>query len=132
MKNVKLISFIIENLSSDLLKPQYRERNRENSLWGHCYVASEVFYHLSGGENSAYSPYRMKVEVFGLATSHWFLKDEETQEIIDITAGQYDFEVDYTKAKRCSFLTKKPSKRAETVINRMAEKELIELNKSVK
>lgn len=106
-----LINKIVQNLTPDLLKPQFR-KNAPNNLWGHCYVASEVFYHLY---DNKYRPMRIKVGDI----NHWFLKNEDTEEVVDITAKQFDFDLDYSKSVRASFLTKEPSKRAKELIKRV-------------
>jgi len=108
-KNEDLIEKIKNNLTDDLRKPKFR--NNPNPLWGHCYVASEAFYHLT---NKQYHPCRMKVG----DVNHWFLKDSE-ENVIDITAKQFDFKLDYQKAKQSAFLTKEPSKRAKILIDKI-------------
>ena len=45
--NKKLINKIINNLSDDLLKKEYLNYPNKNKYTGHCYVASETYYHLS-------------------------------------------------------------------------------------
>jgi hypothetical protein len=108
----ELIVKIRENLSPDLLKKEYREINKTNPMYGHCYVASEVFYHLS--ENK----YRSKILKVGDIT-HWFLVDNN--KIIDITKDQFNFELDYNKSRNCAFLTKEPSLRAQKLINKIKQ-----------
>ena len=107
-----MIQLIQSNLTQDLLKPQFR--NHTNPLYGHCYVATEVFYHLKAKE-LGYKPYILKVN----GITHWFLKNKETNDVIDITAKQFDFDLDYSKAKACGFLTQLPSKRAQILISRL-------------
>ena len=53
------------------LKPEYRV-NGKHPYYGHCYVASEVLYHVMGGEHSGYDVYQMNHE----GSSHWFLMNE--------------------------------------------------------
>ena len=113
MNKDNLIFSIISHLTSDLLKPQFR--GNKNKLWGHCYVASETFYHLMGGDASNFQPRIIKVNDI----NHWFLQDKETGEIIDITAGQFDFNIDYSLMRKCRFLTKDPSLRAKKLISRV-------------
>ena len=111
-----LIKKIQDNLTDDLLKPQYRDKTK-NRFWGHCYVASETFYYLVGGKESGYAPRRIKVN----GINHWFLQHLETDEIVDITSQQFDFDIDYSLSKKASFLTQFPSKRSlklmEKVLN---------------
>lgn len=111
----KLIKDIKSNLTQDLLKPKYRNSSK-NYLWGHCYVASEAFYHLSGGSDSNYCPMYMKID----GITHWFLKDDNDN-IVDITAGQFDFDLDYSQARKAAFLTKKPSKRSKILMSRIID-----------
>lgn len=98
----------------DYLKNHPELRKQEYSshhpLSGHCYVASESYFHLNGGY-SEFDVYRIKHE----GDIHWFLKNNKG-EIIDLTDEQFDTEVPYEKATKTGFLTKEPSKRAETVI----------------
>jgi len=83
----------------------------DHRLAGHCYVASEALYHLTGAA-ARWIVCRMRV---GTCT-HWFLKDRASGEIVDPTADQFGFELDYSKATHTGFLTKKPSLRATIVL----------------
>lgn len=47
--------------------------------------------------------------------THWWLETPEGT-IIDLTADQYTKPFPYHKGKRCGFLTVKPSKRAQAII----------------
>lgn len=78
---------------------------------GNCYVASEALYHLLGGKKAGWTPMVMKHE----GGTHWFLKHKSGM-IIDVTKKQFKKKPDYSKAKGCGFLTKKPSWRAENVM----------------
>ena len=106
---------IIRNLSDDLLRSKYRGNN--NNLYGHCYVATEAYYHLMDEDQKDYNPAYIKIKDI----THWFLKNGKTDEIIDITARQFNFTIDYSNAKFCDFLSKEPSKRAKILINRVYE-----------
>ena len=109
--NKNLINKIINNLSDDLLKKEYLNYPNKNKFTGHCYVASETYYHLS----------KEKLKVFHIRhenSVHWFLKDS-LDKIIDITYKQFITPVNYDKAKRGFFLTKKPSKRCQKLINKI-------------
>ena|SRR5271157_92648 len=117
MKN--LINKIINNLSDDLLKSKYRHIENKNKFTGHCYVATEALYYLMSEEDRIiFKPAILKVN----NDTHWFLKNKLTGEIIDITKNQFEFELDYVKSKNKFFLTNKPSKRAQILINRINEK----------
>lgn len=93
-------------LTPELVKPEYRG---SHPLSGHCYVASEAFYHLVGGK-----PMQMNHEEI----SHWFIKYDD--QIIDLTVDQFESTPDYSQAKGRGFLTKKPSKRCQIVLDRIA------------
>jgi len=105
---------IQEKLTEDLLSPKYRKLINENShqVEGHCYVASEVFYHLYG-KDRGFKPHVIRLGDF----THWFLKNGD--DIIDITKEQFDIPIDYSKGRGCGFLTKQPSKRAKKLMDRL-------------
>jgi len=102
---------IVRNLSDDLLKKEYLSVENKNKYTGHCYVASETYYHLS---NEKLMIYQIKHE----GSSHWFLKDEKNN-IIDLTSKQFKTKVPYEEATRRSFLTNFPSKRCKTLMKRV-------------
>ena len=111
--NHKLIELIKHGLKPDLLKKEYKngplinpELYNDLSLYGHCYVASECYYHLSG-DKDILKPQLIKVN----GMNHWYLKSDQG-EIIDITAEQFRDPIDYSKGKGKGFLTKKRSCRA--------------------
>ena len=86
--------------------------------WGCCYVATEALYHLWGKENG-FTPMRVKYRVNSQMTGqHWFLEHRPSGFQVDITADQFTGrEPDYKAATPCGFLTKKPSKRAQQIID---------------
>jgi hypothetical protein len=92
-------------LTDDLLKDTHS---------GHCYVASEVIYHVLGGKKVGLKPMNVKHN----GVSHWFLIVRHTGDVIDPTAEQFDEPVNYENARGRGFLTKQPSKRALEVIKR--------------
>ncbi|NIT79673.1 MAG: hypothetical protein GWN58_33490 [Anaerolineae bacterium] len=102
-------------LTPDLLKQPYRRQVEAgaNPLTGHCYVASEALYHLCGGAESGLTPCSVRHE----GTVHWYLKTL-TNDPIDPTAAQFKTPVPYEQGRGRGFLTKQPSKRAQTVIDR--------------
>jgi len=51
---------------------------------------------------------------------HWFLREITTGKVIDPTASQFNTPVPYDLCIGKGFLTKKPSKRAQIVIDRMS------------
>lgn len=105
-------NLIIKNLSADLLHPQFK--NSKSKVAGHCYVASEAYYHLLGGKDSGLKPMFLKVNNI----PHWFLKDSNNK-IIDLTAKQFNCQIPYENAVGKGFLTKNPSKRAQILIARI-------------
>ena len=84
---------------------------------GNCYVTCEALYHLLGGKKAGYTPMRMKHE----GDTHWFLQYEDSTQLyrIDPTVMQFKSPPDYSKARGCGFLTKKPSKRARDMMKNM-------------
>ena len=115
MNHKQIIEKIITNLSDDLLRKIFLE-NKKNDLAGHCYVASECFYHLlDDNEKQFWTPQILKVN----GITHWFLKHNKNNKIIDVTSKQFDFDLNYNESKGCGFLTKNPSKRTKILINRV-------------
>ena len=110
-KEINLIDRIVSNLSDDLLKKEYKTILDKNKFTGHCYVASETYYHLSSDNLKVY---HIKHE----NSTHWFLKNNNNK-IIDITKDQFKTPVPYQNAKRGFFLTKTPSKRSLKLIDKV-------------
>ena len=114
-----LMQKIKSNLTPDLLRPEYRRLNLNNPMFGHCYIASEALFYLSGGKASGLAIKRGRDDS---NTSHWWLENKETGEILDPTVEQYDmFDLDppYQVGVRTGFLTRTPSKRAITLMQRV-------------
>jgi hypothetical protein len=116
----ELVTKIQAALTPDLLKPEYREKNVNNPMFGHCYVATETFYHLTKDVYPGrYTVFRGKDDE---GITHWWLHDNHNAKIVDLTADQY-YSVEkvppYTNGKRGTFLTKEPSKRARIVMERV-------------
>ena len=115
-------------LSKDLLKPKYLSKLEEDSdiSCGQCYAASEAAFHTYGKENgftSAYLTSKDFPEGLPEGDTHWFLRNKKTGEIIDPTAEQFgDTPIPYDKGKGAGFLTKEPSKAAQTIIDRINQK----------
>jgi hypothetical protein len=107
-----LVRAITKNLTPDLLSPAWRLR-ATSPLSGHCYVASEAAWHLLGGPQSNWHP---TVARIGDVT-HWWLTSGT--KVLDITAAQFPFAVDYSAGRGCGFLTKHPSRRASELIKRV-------------
>jgi hypothetical protein len=96
-------------LTDELRLPMYR--GNPNPLSGHCYIASEALFYLA---DKKLKPMFIKHE----GKSHWFLKDANGR-VIDLTSSQFKNPVPYHKAVGKGFLTNKPSKRAQILIQRV-------------
>ncbi len=117
------IEKIQKNLTPDLLKKEYRDENKSNPLFGHCYVATEVLYHLMGSNEVKPCCGKDKKGIV-----HWWLQYKKSGKIIDATSDQYfskGITPPYEVGKGCGFLTKKPSKRASVVLNRILPDHLL-------
>ena len=116
----ELIERIQKSLTPDLLKPPYRERNATNPMFGHCYVATEAFYHIVKNDHPGrFSIFHGKDDE-GIV--HWWLHDNKEVKILDITADQYYSAgkiPPYERSRRGSFLTNDPSKRAVIVMKKV-------------
>ncbi len=113
------IDTIKQSLSSDLLKKEYRTTNKDNPLFGHCYVATETLYHLMNSDTVKPCCGRDSNGVV-----HWWLQYRKSGKRIDPTADQYysTGEVPpYEVGRGSGFLTKEPSKRSRVVINRVQD-----------
>jgi hypothetical protein len=103
-------------LTPELLHEPYRSRvasGRCDPVTGHCYVASEAAYHLLGGKAAGWTPMFIQHE----GAPHWFLRGPRGQ-VLDITSAQFKTDVPYSAATAKGFLTREPSARARTVIER--------------
>jgi 2-polyprenyl-3-methyl-5-hydroxy-6-metoxy-1,4-benzoquinol methylase len=112
------INKILRVLTPDLLKRDYVEANKTNETYGHCYAASEALYHLLGGKASGLVPMNGK-DSNGVV--HWWLRSKDSR-VIDPTATQYTsigLNPPYEAGKGGGFLTKEPSRRAQTIIDRV-------------
>ena len=117
---VKTINVLLENvksnLTADLLKPEYREKNKTNPMFGHCYVATETIFHIL--KTNEYYPYCAKDDD-GIV--HWWLESESGHRI-DATKEQYTSQnkiPPYDIGKKQWFLTKNPSNRSKELISRI-------------
>lgn len=98
--------------SDDLRKTDWR--GMSNPMAGHCYIASEVLYHILGGKASGWKPKTLRIN----GVTHWFLESSKGA-VLDVTADQFDFELPYWDARGRGFLTKQLSKRAAELKKRM-------------
>ena len=100
-------------LSPELLRAGAYVPTGRSKLEGHCYHAAEAVYHLAGGKAAGLTPVVGKL---GNKT-HWWLERADGS-VVDPTAAQLPDDYDY-RGRRCGFLTRQPSKRAQTVIDRV-------------
>lgn len=99
--NQNYITEKLRVLNGELLSKQYKSSwNALNPTFGYCYIVSEAIYHYA--DLKEFVPYCIN---FGDSVgTHWFLRNVETGEILDYTRDQFNFTVDYTLAKRRTFL----------------------------
>ena len=103
-------------LTPDLLKGRWKEQT--NPLEGHCYVAAEALWHLLGPGD--WTPVCASYRDAGGRTTHWWLRHRRTGRIADPTAEQYAPETPpYHLGRGSGFLTRKPSRRAQVVLDRI-------------
>ena len=99
-----------------LLKPEYREANKTNPLYGYCYIATEALYYMCAGA-CGFEPKRARDDN---GVVHWWLENRQTPGLrIDVTSGQYTRAgrlPPYSRGVFGGFLTKQPSKRAQEVM----------------
>ena len=104
---------IVLCLSDDLRRPPWRDH--ANPLAGHCYVASESYFHLVGREQG-FRPAFVRHE----GQPHWFLMQGNHNAVIDLTGEQFLTCPPYRDGVYKGFLTLQPSKRAMTLMDRVA------------
>ena len=96
----------VKRLGVGLYEPQKRR--------GNCYVTCEALYHLMGGKAAGWTPMSLRHE----GDTHWFLR-HASGTIVDPTVQQFRTKPDYTQARGRGFLTRRPSKRAAALMERM-------------
>jgi hypothetical protein len=99
------------SLTPDLLKPVFA--GGAEPLAGHCYVASEAYFHLVGGAAAGWTPVAVQHE----GGPHWWLRGPGGR-IVDLTAEQFRTPVPYGLGRGKGFLTSQPSRRAAIVMGR--------------
>ena len=107
----EIVTYLSNN--DELRKPKFK--GSEQPLGGHCYVATEALYQYLGAEQSAWTPQYVKHE----ETTHWFLKHDQTGEIIDLTVTQFETKPPYNEGTGCGFQNS-PSKRCVTVLEKLS------------
>lgn len=82
---------------------------------GNCYVASEALYHLLGGKRAGWTPKRVRFA----GDVHWFLQHRSGM-VLDVTRAQFGrVRPPYERARGGGFLTRRPSRRARKLMERM-------------
>jgi hypothetical protein len=135
---------IINALSPELLSPEWKARVQpgEPVVAGHCAIAAEAFYHLTGGRAAGMLPVvcsyfetRDAAMYFNMAAApdhalratHWWVRGPGSQgcgtgPVYDVTVGQYKgISFPYEKGRGCGFQNPygQPSRRARIVMNRV-------------
>ena len=120
-----IINSIKKLLTPDLLKGIWKNSPHDN-LSGHCYLATECLYWYLGGPNSDYIPYVLSNRTWNdrlnKGETHWFLKNKNTNEIIDITKEQFgNINIPYDNAKPNWMMNhpKGGSKRCKFILNKL-------------
>lgn len=88
-----------------------------NTLSVNCYAVSEALYHMMGGKEAGWMPIQGVHE----GVSHWALRHVAQDRIVDLTVGQFETVPDYAAFRGRGFLTKKPSKQAQELIDIMKQ-----------
>jgi hypothetical protein len=88
-KNLILVGQLIKkHLTIDLLNKEYWETNKKNKMFGHCHNASGCLYKIFGANHI--HMYRAKDGKFnGKDFYHWWVQDNVSGKVIDLTARQY-------------------------------------------
>jgi hypothetical protein len=107
---------------SDLV-PEWRRKNQARGadpMTGHCFVAVNAFWHMTGAHAGPYVPRQVRVE----GASHWFLEDRRTGRVVDLTASQFTVPVPYHLGRGVGMRARpggdsQPTDRAQVVIDRV-------------
>ena len=75
---------IASNLTPELVTKKYRAENATNSMFGHCYHSSQALFYLM---DTNVLEQRTAIDYHDEA--HWWLVDNTTDKVYDITADQY-------------------------------------------
>ena len=79
-----VMGLIASNLKPEMVSKKYREENATNPMFGHCYHASQALFHLM---DTNVLEQRTAIDYHDEA--HWWLVDNSTDKVYDITADQY-------------------------------------------
>lgn len=114
----QLIKAIRNNLGPHLVKPANRKHRPADAVasWGNCYVACEALWHLVARDEGFVPAYLMlDAKESDTFCSHWILIRADGT-VLDPTVDQFPAPPDYSRPRRCGFLTKRPSYRASKLI----------------
>lgn len=124
-ENQDIIKKIQSVLSPDLLKGMWN-KEFENPMTGHCYIATEALYWVLGGPDSEWRPFVLSHKTWpeGLdaGETHWFLKNNKG-DILDPTKEQFEGEeIRYDKGTPNGMMNHPygGSKRAKEIIKRIS------------
>lgn len=76
-----------DHLTDDLRRPPWK--GDPNPVAGHCYVLTESIYHALGGVDLRTMTRRHE------GSPHWWIVDERTGEVVDLTRSQFRTPVPY-------------------------------------
>lgn len=76
-----VMQLIRDNLTPDLLTTKYKEENKSNPMYGHCYHSTQALFYLVDGEFEKMSAIDYRGD------KHWWLQNGEI--VYDVTANQY-------------------------------------------
>ena len=79
-----VMGLIASNLKPEMVSKKYREENATNSMFGHCYHSSQALFYLM---DTDVLEQRTAIDYHNEA--HWWLVDNSTDKVYDITADQY-------------------------------------------
>ena len=79
-----VIGSIVSNLTPEMVTKKYREENKSNKMFGHCYHSSQALFYLMDTD-----VLEQRTAIDYHDCSHWWLVDKTTEKIYDITADQY-------------------------------------------
>ena len=120
MKTAKQYVHLIKSIlpkCHHLLKSPYKKENLNNPTYGHCYVATELLFHLLKS-NKQLADFRSYCGKDDLGVTHWWLANEDMV-ILDPTADQY-LSVErippYDVGRKQNFITPNLSKRAKQMM----------------
>jgi len=79
-----VMELISSNLKPEMVTKKYREENKSNKMFGHCYHSSQALFYLMDTD-----VLEQRTAIDYHDCSHWWLVDTTTDKVYDITADQY-------------------------------------------